>query len=351
MLSPFYTGEERKEMDDDTRRLSSAARSEVIDTFINKLHIQYIFPDIAEEIALMLHQRQSRGEYDAIDEGKQFAETLTTHIREVSKDPHLIVFYEAQEAQEAQEAVSAKNTVFSADGRDMGMGVIFNYGFEKVERLTGNIGHLCIRTFFSPTVAFRATITSMDFITYTNALIIDLRTASGGDLSMVKFFASYFFPPDPIHLNDIYWRSSNSIQQYWTLPYIPGHRYANKPVYILTSRATSSIAEAFIYALQCEKRATIVGEVTAGEANPLECFHLAAHFGSWIPVGHITNPVTGTNWEGVGVQPDVEVTRENALKAAYTLALKYVLGSNGHVQNPAQYALEREIREVLARPG
>ena len=330
-------------MDNDNQQLSSATRSEVIDTIINRLHTQYIFPAVAEEIALMLHQRQSRGEYDVLGEGKQFAETLTAHIREVSKDPHLIVFYELQEPQEPQE------TVFSAEERDMG--VMFNYGFEKVERLAGNIGYLCIHTFFSPAVAFQAAITSMDFITHTNALIIDLRTASGGDLSMVKFFASYFFLPDPIHLNDIYWRSSNNIQQYWTLPYVPGHRYENKPVYILTSRATSSVAEAFAYALQSEKRATIIGEITAGEANPLECFRLAAHFGSWIPVGRITNPVTGTSWEGIGVQPDVEVTGENALKAAYILALKYVLGSNGHVQNPTHYALEREIRKVLAQQG
>ncbi len=330
-------------MDNDNQRLSSAARSEVIDTIINKLHTHYIFPDVAEEVALMLHQRQSRGEYDAMGEGEQFAEVLTAHMREVSKDPHLIVFYERQEAD------ADENTTFSAGGRDMG--AIFNYGFEKVERLAGNIGYLCIDTFFSPTVAFRAAITTMYFIAHTNALIIDLRVAGGGDLSMVKFFASYFFLPDPIHLNDIYWRSSNSMQQYWTLPYIPGHRYANKPVYILTSRATSSIAEAFAYDLQSEKRATIIGEITAGEANPLERFHLAAHFASWIPVGRITNPVTETNWEGVGVRPDVEVTRENALNAAYTLALKYVLGSNGHVQNPAQQALEKEIRAVLAQQG
>ncbi len=330
-------------MDDDDLRLSSAARSEVIATVINKLHTQYIFPAVAQEVALMLHQRQSRGEYDTLDEGGQFAETLTTHIQEISKDPHLIVFYEPQET------VFDRNTAFSVDMRSME--AISNYGFERVERLTGNIGHFCINAFLSPTVAFRAVMNAMDFIAHTNALIIDLRTASGGDLSMLKFFASYFFLPDPIHLNDIYWRSRNSIQECWTLPYIPGHRYVGKPIYLLTSWTTSSIAEAFAYALQSEKRATVIGEVTAGEANPLDCFRLAAHFGCWIPVGHTTHPLTGTSWEGVGVRPDVEVTRENALKAAYTLALTHILGSNGHVQSPARYALEREIREVLAQQG
>lgn len=324
-------------MDTSTQRLSGATRSEVINTLINTLHTQYSFPQAAEEITFMLHQRQSRGEYDALEEGKQFAEALTMHIRAVSNDPHLIVFYEAQQA--------AMHKNAATDGRDMG--AIFNYGFEKVERLAGNIGLLCLHTFFSPTVAFQTVMTCMDFIAQTNALILDLRAANGDDLAMLKFFASYFFHSDPVHLNDIYWRSSNSTQEYWTLPYVPGHSYVNKPVYILTSCVTSAVAEALAYALQSEKRATIVGEVTAGEANPLARFALSAQFASWIPVGRITSPITGTSWEGVGVRPDVEVTREDALRAAYTLALRYVLERNGHVQNPAQDALAREIRQVL----
>jgi C-terminal processing protease CtpA/Prc len=327
-------------MDDNNHQLSSAERSEVIDTVINKLHTRYIFP--AEDIALMLHQRQSRGEYDLLSNGRQFAETLTTHIRDVSKDPHLIVFYEPQEAGPEEKATSS-------NGRDVA--ALFNYGFEKVERLAGNIGYLRIHTFFSPTIAFQAAITSMDFVTHTHALIIDLRSASGGDISMGRFLASYFFPPEPVHLNTLYTRTSNSPQQYWTLPYVPGHRYDNKPLHILASRVTSSTAEAFAYDLQSQKRATIVGETTAGEANPLERFQLTAHFACCIPVGHITNPVTGTNWEGSGVRPDVEVAQEDALKTAYILALKYVLESNGHIHNPAQYALEKEIRAVLAQQG
>src|ERR1019366_2803 len=134
-------------MNNDIQRLNSAARSEVINALINTLHSHYIFPEAAEEVAFMLHLRQGRGEYDALDEGKQFAETLTTHMRDVSNDAHLIIFYEPQQAN------LQKNTAFSANGRDMEK--IFNYGFEKVERLTGNIGLLCMSTFFSPTVAFR----------------------------------------------------------------------------------------------------------------------------------------------------------------------------------------------------
>jgi hypothetical protein len=313
-------------MDDDIYRLSSTVRSEVIDTLMNRLHMHYTFPAVASEIVLMLQKR--RGEYDAISEGRPFAAMLTTHMREISHDSHLLVSYEPQAANAEEDGA------FSAGRRDIGE--IFNYGFEKAERLTGNIGYLCINSFFSPTIAFRALMN-----------IIDLRKASGGDLAMLKFLASYFFQSDPVHLNDISWRDNT--QSYWTLPYIPGQRYATKPLFILTSHTTSSITEAFAYDLQSQRRATIIGEVTAGEANPLERFPLAAHFASLIPVGHITNPVTGTNWEDIGVQPDVEVAQKDALQAAYTLALQYMLESNGHVHSPVQHALEKEIRAVLAR--
>jgi retinol-binding protein 3 len=300
-------------MDNDIRRLSGTVRSEVIDTLINRLHTHYIFPEVAAQVALMLQRRQASGEYNVLNEERLFAETLTVHIREMSKDPHLLVSYEPLEAN------SARDDVFSADGRDIGE--LFNYGFERAERLAGNIGYLCINAFFSPTVAFRAVMTALDFIAQTHALIIDLRKASGGDLAMVKFLASYFFLPDPVHLNDIYWRHSDRTQQYWTLPYIPGQRYASKPLTILTSRATAAAAEVFAYALQSRRRATVIGEVTAGEVNPLEHFHLATHFASVIPVGHITHPVTGTNWEDSGVRPDIEVAQEHALETAHALAL------------------------------
>lgn len=326
-------------MDDDLYRLISTVRSEVINTLISRLHTHYIFPNVSSEIARMFQQRQSRGEYDAISEARSFAETLTAHMRDISNDSHLLVSYEPQET------TTEEDRACSAAGRDIGE--ICNYGFEKVERLAGNIGYLCINSFFSPTIAFRALMTALDFIAHTHALIIDLRKASGGDLAMLKFLASYFFLPDPVHLNDIYWRDST--QQYWTLPYIPGQRYASKPLSILTSHATSSTAEAFAYDLQSQRRAIVIGEVTAGEANPLERFPLDAHFASLIPVGHITNPVTGTNWEDIGVQPDVEVAQEPALQVAYTLALKYVLESNGHVHSPVQRALEKEIRGMLAQ--
>jgi hypothetical protein len=35
-----------------------------------------------------------------------------------------------------------------------------------------------------------------------------------------------------------------------------------------------------------------------------------------VPTARSINPVTGTNWEGAGVEPDVAIAAEDALKAA-----------------------------------
>ncbi len=323
----------------EARRLNSIARSEVIATLIGNLHAQYVFPTIVEEMALALYQRQSSGAYDTILDAEEFANTLTEDLRKISKDKQLTVFYKDPE----RECALDDADLCGSDG------ALFNYGFEKVERLAGNIGYLSIHTFFSPTIAVRAAITTMDFIAYTNTLIIDLRTCTGGDSSMVKFFASYFFPPEPVHLNDIYWRARGSIQQFWTLPYVPGPRYGDRPIYILTARNTPSAAEEFAYDLQSQQRATIIGESTSGAANPQQQFQLTEQFGCWIPVGRVINPITKTSWEGTGIVPDRETTAENAFKAAYTLALKHVRAGFNGTSTPAQKRLSEEVQSVLSR--
>ena len=103
--------------------------------------------------------------------------------------------------------------------------------------------------------------------------------------------------------------------------WVPGRRFgSSKPLYILTSRRTFSAAEAFAYNLQALGRATIVGEVTGGGAHPFEYRRVHPHFAVDLPEGKSVNPITGTNWEGVGVKPDVPVPPDEALSRALELA-------------------------------
>ena len=108
------------------------------------------------------------------------------------------------------------------------------------------------------------------YLANTDALIIDLRQNGGGSPAMVALLCSYLFAGERKHLNDLAWRvpEGERIDQWWTVPHVAGKRYADKDVYILTSKRTFSAAEEFTYNLQALQRATVVGETTGGGAHP-----------------------------------------------------------------------------------
>ena len=146
---------------------------------------------------------------------------------------------------------------------------------------------------------------------------------------MATLLCSYFFGIEAVHLNDLYSRPDESIRQYWTVPYTHGKRYVDKPVYVLTSHRTFSASEEFAYDLQNLKRATIIGETTGGGANLRDTYQIHPHFQLQVPTARAINPITGTNWEGTGVKPDVEVPEETALKVALMIM------SSSHSSRPS----------------
>ena len=152
-----------------------------------------------------------------------------------------------------------------------------------------------------------------------DAVIFDLRDNGGGDPEMVAYVASYLFGKRT-HINDIYNRKDNKTEQYWTKPDLPGKKLATQPVYVLTSARTFSGAEEFCYDLQNQKRATIIGEVTGGGAHPTDGKRLDDHFMIGVPFARAVNPVTKTDWEGKGIQPEVKVPAAEALDKAKQLA-------------------------------
>jgi hypothetical protein len=197
-----------------------------------------------------------------------------------------------------------------------------NFGFMRVERLPGNIGYVDFRAFMPPAVAGDTATAAMTFLASTEAVIFDMRQNGGGDPAMVAFVTSYLFGSQPVHLNDFYFRPTNETRPSWTLPYVPGKRLTNKDVYVLTSSLTFSGAEEFTYNLKHLKRATVVGETTGGGAHLVNGRRINDHFMIGVPSGRPINAVTKTDWEGVGVEPDVRVEADKALKTAHLLALQ-----------------------------
>ena len=304
--------------------IDAAARTEVIEGVIKRLNDFYVFPEVAKQMEAAIRQRMENKEYDQITSAALLAQTLTSHLRAVSHDKHLEVNYSYQPVP-LNDGRSEPTPEQLERMRRFAASV--NYGFEKIDRLEGNIGYLRIDGFMPADVGGETAIAAMNFLANTDALIIDMRySTNGGNPTMSVLLSSYLFDK-PVHLGDGYWREGNRTEQSWTMPYVPGKRYIGKDVYFLTSKDTISAGEGFVYDLQNLKRVTVIGEITAGAANPGFEYRISEHFFMFVPMGRAINPITKTNWEGKGVKPDIEVPAEQALRTAHLMALKKLLAS------------------------
>jgi len=300
--------------------INAPTRTEVIEAVIARLKESYVLPEVAAQMERAIRARMERGEYNQITSGAALAQTLTSDLREAHNDRHLEVRYRSEPI---PRSAGRREPTPEQLERALRFAKSVNFGFERIDRLEGNIGYLRIDGFIPADVGGKTAAAAMNFLAYTDALIFDLReSAGGGDPSMVVFLSTYLFGSEPVHLNDLYWREGDRTHQYWTLPYVPGERYVGKPVYILTSKRTFSAGEEFAYNLQALRRATLIGETTGGGANPREEFRINEHFEIFVPTGRAVNPVTKTNWEGTGVKPDIEAPEAQALRTAHLAALR-----------------------------
>jgi retinol-binding protein 3 len=302
--------------------IDQATVNAVIDQALKRLDDEYVFPDVATRIAKTLRKHQADKEYAGIKTGQELAERLTKDLQAVSKDKHLRIMCSAEKLQEPP-AHFARNKMPPQMKQEMDrMGQWMNGGYSKVQRLPGNIGYLKVDFFPFVESAIEPAAAAMNFLANTDALIIDVRQNHGGVPESVALLCSYFFDNKPVHLNDLYFRKGNRTDESWTRKDVAGRRYLGKDVYILTSSHTFSGGEEFVYDMQTQKRAIIVGETTGGGAHPGKMAPIGDHFGMFVPGGRAINPITKTDWEGTGVKPDIAVPAGEALAKARSLAIK-----------------------------
>jgi hypothetical protein len=368
--------------DDGTLADQQMSGREIVTTALTLLRANYVFPELAEQAAVAVEARLEAGEYDDLDE-ITLTELLTTHLNEVCDDKHLQVRLGGGPMRHgpggpggpgpggpgpsgpgpgpggpgSRPGPGGHGPKRRHDGPDgdeprdhetrrlamRRMGRMDNFGIRRVERLDGNVGYLDVRRVAVPANAGPAITAAMELVAGTHALIIDLRHNGGGAPEGVVYWCSYLFEEHPTHLNDIFHADTGETRQFWALPYVPGTRYVDRPVYVLTSSHTFSGGEDFAYTLQALGRAEVIGETTGGGAHPTRGFPIsqAVHIG--IPFARSINPVTGTNWQGTGVVPDVAVPAEQAYDVAYARALRHVLATDD-VPPP----ITDEARETLA---
>jgi hypothetical protein len=318
-------------------------RRRVVESILEGLAAGYVYPETAAEMNRVVRARLARGEYDALPD-RAFADSLTSHLRAVSHDKHLEVLFLPEQPRVVPPDAELPDELLRQMADELRQE---QFGVERVEIMEGNVGLLDLRAFMPVDVpgAKEAVAAAMDSLAHTDALIIDLRRNQGGEAAMVQLLASYLFAPEPVQLSSIYWRPGNHTVEFWTRRELRGARYGReRPVYVLTSSRTFSAAEAFAYDLKALERATIVGETTAGGAHPGRLEPVSEHFALRLPSGRAINPITGTNWEGTGVEPHVEVDAGAALETAHLAALRSIVKTPGGVRRRAE--LERLIQQI-----
>ena len=303
--------------------LGAAQRKTVVEGLGRELLKNYVFPDVAAKTAAALKDKLVKGGYDSATSTKTFGEVLAADLQTLGHDKHFQVEFDPEFKPEEDEDVAPTPTQ-REEGR-----TLFarrSWGIAKVEILPGNVGLLDVRGFGPAEFCGSAFANALGLLSGTHALILDLRQNGGGEPDAVAFLCSYFFDEGDVrHLNDIYNRPKDRTRQYWTTA-VPGVRFGGtKPLYVLTSHSTFSGGEECAYDFQTQKRGILVGEATGGGANPGGPVALGEGFVAFIPTGRAINPITKTNWEHVGVVPDLKSPAAEALKLAHTEALKKII--------------------------
>ena len=290
---------------------------EIIERALKHLTDEYIFPDKAALAVDAVTAAMSAGDFDDLD-GPALCTRVTEIFFEHCADKHLRLLWsdEPQNLDEDDDGEAA----FAARM------LVENYGIRRVERLEGNVGYLDLTLVPDASAGAPAIAAAMELVAHTEALIIDVRANRGGAPNGVQLWCSYLFPDDDTHLNDIYTRVKDVTRQYWTLAHVDGSRYLDRAVYVLTSGITFSGGEEIAYNLKTQKRATLIGETTRGGAHPTDWHPLTPHVTVTIPNARSINPITGSNWEGVGVEPDVPVSADEAFDVAYRAARDAIAG-------------------------
>ncbi|UBU12896.1 S41 family peptidase [Nonomuraea gerenzanensis] len=285
----------------------------VIDETARLLTEHYVFPEIAKQLADLLRQRLAEGAYD-VGSAEELSRLVTADLQSVNNDKHLRLKHHADPVSSEEGAATLESI---RRDFDTSLG-----GAPRVELLDGGVTVLELAPMLFPLDwAAEPLSAALTLASRAQALIVDLRNNRGGDPDAVAFVCSYLLD-ERTHLNTMHWRGGERSEQSWSLPHVPGARFGgSKPLYVSVSGDTFSAAEELAYDLQQLGRAVVVGEPTRGGAHPCKGWTVHPHLEVTVPTGRAVNPVSGTNWEGTGVQPDVPCPAAQSLDRAHALAL------------------------------
>jgi retinol-binding protein 3 len=293
--------------------VEKAYREGVLRKVAEIVEAKYVLEDKAKGFADAFRAKCAAGAYDAIADPAAFAGKVTADLVAITGDKHLN--FRVVVASDAGERASG---TLHHPVRYYRLRLKENTGFQRLEWLEPGIGYLELRRFYSFDQAKPMALAAMTFLAEARAIIIDVRENGGGSGD----YLSSFFLPHPTQLSGSYARASGTLTEIWTRGDTGLAPRLDVPVFILIGPNTFSAAELFAYDMQSRKRATLIGEPTKGGAHSVDVFPVADRFEFIISTERCVSPVTGGNWEGTGVIPDIRVPAAEALEAALGEARK-----------------------------
>ena len=282
----------------------------VVESLIERLEDGYVLPERAAEAAALLRARLVEGRYN-LPLGPEFCRRASGDLLEATGDKHLRLLWH-----EAPEPSGRGEEQFVADLLEQ---------FRLETRASAEwSGWRCSAGRDSSVIppaalAGPAIVAAMRLVQDTHALILDLRETRGGSPDGVALLASFLFPDGEAPTTSCRARRGRGAST-GRPPAVPGPRYLDRPVYVLTSSTTFSGGEELAYDLQALGRGVVVGEVTRGGAHP-RC-GLAHRAGRAAASGRSHGQSRhGRQLGERRVQPDVPATAADALEVARQAAL------------------------------
>lgn len=291
----------------------------VVDQVADRIAANYYDVAKGARIAADLKAEAAKGAYDRYAAPLDLAQALSARLRPA--DAHFRVTWSAEGAPAGGPGVGPPSAALALlDARQ-------NQGFRSVERLPGNVALVTMSYFAdfqsADQPAKAAADAAMAMTAGADAIIFDLRDNGGGSPAMVGYLVGHFVPDGADVYNTFRSRGPDQYERPREQPRTG--RRLDIPLYVVVSGRTGSAAESFSYTLKSAGRAIIVGEASAGAANPGGPVSAGGGFSVFVSGGSPVNPITKTNWEGTGVTPDVAAPAGEALARAVELALAKVM--------------------------
>lgn len=328
--------------------LSPAQRSAIVQAVKAAYAKSYVFPNKVPAILAQLDKGLKSGRYNGVS-ANEFAGQITSDLQAASKDGHAYLQYDPQRYAAATAEAGGGAAAPDLGAFEAAAARRDNHGLAELRILPGNVRYLKIAGFrWVPDESGQAYDDAMRFLRGGDAVVIDLRGNGGGASEAVQYLVSHFLKAGTLEITFL--QAGHDPVQTRVLDNLPAGRLIGKPLYVLTDQGTASAAESFAYDVQQFRIGKLIGAGTAGAANNNEIVPIAPGFMLSVSTGRPVHPVSKTNWEGTGVQPDVVTAPPQALDQAQVLALQALAASAATPDLKADYAWALPEAEARLHP-